>query len=524
VKTGGSAQKLLASPRPWHVLLSPVLPLLVFFRGSGSGATPHSIVWPLAAMLGLALLAWMVVAGVSRDARRSALFVTILTLATFGYFALSDLANYLGHRSIVAVLYPAVLVGAALVWQASTRIVTWMTTAANIGLVVATLLQAGLAVGEEQQVLRNTSVELPAALRGTDARVEQQRPDIYVLILEGYGRADVLRDNYGFENDLVPRLRSMGFFVADRAAANYPQLGQSLAAALNLEYLPDLLEPPGVVNVTFKRRLGRLIRNNRFFPLLHSAGYYIRSYESEYAFLRPRPADDRPGPLIRFTNFEYRLYEGSLLPRVIGGIGQPRGVIPAAVHRHHVQWTLDRLATEVPRADDRPTFVFAHVLMPHPPFTFEPDGRARPTRVAIGFNDGDFWRELAGGTGERYESGYVDAVKYLNSRVPDVVQQVLARSTRPTIFYILSNHGPAARLRWERPDASSVRERLGILLAVRFPDGDHEPLHDRSTPVTAFRALLNRALGTALPTLEDRSYFSTWEREWMFTDVTVQIE
>jgi hypothetical protein len=162
--------------------------------------------------------------------------------------------------------------------------------------------------------------------------------------------------------------------------------------------------------------------------------------------------------------------------------------------------------------------------MPHPPFTFEPDGRARPTRVAIGFNDGDFWRELAGGTGERYESGYVDAVKYLNSRVPDVVQQVLARSTRPTIFYILSNHGPAARLRWERPDASSVRERLGILLAVRFPDGDHEPLHDRSTPVTAFRALLNRALGTALPTLEDRSYFSTWEREWMFTDVTVQIE
>jgi hypothetical protein len=103
VKTGGSAQKLLASPRPWHVLLSPVLPLLVFFRGSGSGATPHSIVWPLAAMLGLALLAWMVVAGVSRDARRSALFVTILTLATFGYFALSDLANYLGHRSIVAV-------------------------------------------------------------------------------------------------------------------------------------------------------------------------------------------------------------------------------------------------------------------------------------------------------------------------------------------------------------------------------------------------------------------------------------
>jgi hypothetical protein len=38
--------------------------------------------------------------------------------------------------------------------------------------------------------------------------------------------------------------------------------------------------------------------------------------------------------------------------------------------------------------------------------------------------------------------------------------------------------------------------------------------------VNLYRAVLNRALGTGLPLIENRSFHSTWERPFDFTDVT----
>jgi hypothetical protein len=504
------------------VLVAPVVPLLQFFRGSGSGATPHTLVWPIIAIPAMALVAWLALAFLLRNARTSALFVTLLTLATFGYFSVSDLADYLDQRVVIPVTYLVVAVCAGLIWRAGSRVVAWLTVCANVVFLATTLLLAGSIARDELRVARATSLERPTPLVFTSTRTSKELPDIYILILEGYARADVLRHSYGFENDLVAELRSLGFFVADEAAGNYAQMTQSLASALNLEYLPALLGRD-VSEVNLRRRLGELITHNRVFTALHSAGYRIRGYESEYAFLRPQPADARPGPLVRFTNFEYRFYEASVFPRLLQGVGLSRGLIPAAVHRQHLRWVLDRLAAEPVDGDGRPTLVFAHLLMPHPPFAFDADGSARATRAAMAFNDGDQWHTLTRGSGERYEAGYLDAVRFLNSRIPGLVRQVLSRTTRPAIFYILSDHGPASRLRWEHPDASSVRERLGILLAARFPDGDPRPLHSRTTPVNAYRALLNRALGTALPMLDDRSYFSTWERLSEYADVTERV-
>src|SRR5688500_3650861 len=115
-----------------------------------------------------------------------------------------------------------------------------------------------------------------------------------------------------------------------------------------------------------------------------------------------------------------------------------------------------------------PTVVFAHVLIPHPPFVFNPDGSDRSTNLAAAIWDGDHWQAAATGRGESYRSGYVDAVRFLNDRLVAVVRRVLARP-RPAMLLIQGDHGPGSRLRWEDSDATDMRERLGILLAVRFP-------------------------------------------------------
>ncbi len=49
-------------------------------------------------------------------------------------------------------------------------------------------------------------------------------PDIYYIILDSYGRADMLKSVYGFDNSsFMNGLEQRGFFVASRSQANYPK-------------------------------------------------------------------------------------------------------------------------------------------------------------------------------------------------------------------------------------------------------------------------------------------------------------
>src|SRR5215211_254514 len=63
-------------------------------------------------------------------------------------------------------------------------------------------------------------------------------PDIYYIILDGYGRQDVLEEVYGYRNEeFLSYLRSRGFFVADEAHSNYIQTPLSLSSSLNFDYI-----------------------------------------------------------------------------------------------------------------------------------------------------------------------------------------------------------------------------------------------------------------------------------------------
>ena len=70
--------------------------------------------------------------------------------------------------------------------------------------------------------------------------VGSDRPDIYYIILDAYGRNDVLGE---FDNaDFLTDLERRGFFVATSATSNYRDTLQSLASSLNFAYL-DVLGP-----------------------------------------------------------------------------------------------------------------------------------------------------------------------------------------------------------------------------------------------------------------------------------------
>jgi hypothetical protein len=78
-------------------------------------------------------------------------------------------------------------------------------------------------------------------------------------------------------------------------------------------------------------------------------------------------------------------------------------------------------------------------------------------------------------------------------------------------------------LNWSSLDSTDVGERLPILYAVYTPPGDTLPLYRSITPVNTFRVLLDHYFGTNLGLLDDREYYTTWNRPYRYYDVTSEV-
>ena len=93
------------------------------------------------------------------------------------------------------------------------------------------LVQWFTAVGRESGAVEHRST---ASVAAADA------PDIYVILLDGYARADVLSEYYGFDNGpFIQGLERRGFQVGAASEANYTWTFLSLASTLNMDYLPS---------------------------------------------------------------------------------------------------------------------------------------------------------------------------------------------------------------------------------------------------------------------------------------------
>ena len=160
-----------------------------------------------------------------------------------------------------------------------------------------------------------------------------------------------------------------------------------------------------------------------------------------------------------------------------------------------------------------PLYVFVHLLVPHEPYVFTPDGRCltRPESDARG-----------------PDQGYLDQVGYTNVIIEDVVTTLLADRRPAPIILIQADEGPlpvlAPGVKWEDATDEELRIKFGILNAYYFPDGDYRRLRRDISPVNSYRVLFGKLFGLDLPELPDRmvafpDHWSIYE----FHDVTDRV-
>jgi hypothetical protein len=494
-------------PHPLFFALSPVVGLV---DGNRHQIDPGQAVLPMLLLCAALLIAQLVLGRALRDGRRGAVAASLLVFLLFyaPKLALGSWAGALGV-ALTTVIAIAVIRGAGDL-KIATRVLN--VTAS----VLLALYLGGFLYSRATTHLPELRAEAQQAIRLAPPIAT---PNLYHIVLDGYGREDVLEEIYGIEPPLAGFLRERGFFVAARSHTNYPQTAAALAAALNFAPAQDLLD--GIEPGTRSRLpLKRAIGHNRLVRSLRDVGYEIVEIPSDFSFVEIANPDRRLAPALHLTELDHALLMISGVSHLSLLVGEERGSLSFALHRRHLLHTLETL----PRAaGEGPTYVFAHLLAPHPPFVFRADGSPAASDRPYVLADGDHWRARERRYGDDYVTGYTEQTLWLDAQLRFTLEQILERDPGAAIL-LHSDHGPGAHLDWEDPGASDLRERMAILFAVRWPGGDYSSLYPAITPVNGVRILLNHLLGAELPLIEDRLWFNTWDRPYTFIDVTAELD
>jgi len=479
---------------PFHPFLFAIYPILALLAFNISEVDFLSGLRSLLLSMLLAGLLMFVTYWVYRDWRRAALFSTILLILFFSYGHVYILlkgvnVNLFRHRTLIPVWFG---LSALMIWWIGRKLlnITSVTYTLNvIGLFLLILPIVQLISFSVQSKISQTSAEKNTS--ALSLKVGSQPPDIYYIILDGYGRADVLKNEYGYDNsDFLNALRDQGFFIADCSLSNYAQTQMSLASSLNFNYI-DALSDHFIPGSEDRTGLDVLIHHGAVRESLEKAGYTTVAFSTGFLATELTDADYFLSPGYSWgelNEFEALLMQTTFARLIQDGNRFSMQTSGSERFRERTLFTLDKL-DELSYIQG-PKFVFVHIIAPHPPYVFGPTGGpVEPAEV---------------GTTKTQEgaSHYRDQVIYISSRMMEIVPKIIANSATPPIIVIQGDHGPTV--------PSSRQARMSNLSAFFLP-GVNTQLYSTITPVNVFRIVFNAYFGQNLELLDDVSLYSDYD-------------
>jgi hypothetical protein len=326
----------------------------------------------------------------------------------------------------------------------------------------------------------------------------KKSPDVYYIILDSYTRQDELLERYGFDNSaFISELKNIGFYIADCSFTNYPFTSESMAASLNMDYLYNTTTEPE--NSRDKDPIYRLIKKNRVREILENQGYKIVAFNTGITspWLNWDDADIYYYEPMRYITDPYLYPFESLfldttilrLPIRHNFINLPSDAEVSELGQIQLmakdnQELLNNLVSTT--AIPGPKFVYFHILIPHPPFIYLPDG-AITIKNYVDENTGIMRKSV------NREEGYINSTQYINNQMLKIIRDILDKSDPDPIIIVQGDH------------AFSLENRYPILNAYFFPDGNTSKLYRTISPINTFRVLFDQYFGMDFQLLPDQS-------------------
>lgn len=486
---------------PLHPFLLAAASIFVPFADNLRELTPTDVAFPLATVLVIALGLYLVSAALLRTfGPPAALFASIPLIAGIHYVDIVDLlSRWTGGAIHFGNALPLVLGVAAILMLAVALL--------HLNLTLPNAILNGIAI-----VLFVTPAwKVSRYVWGTVPRAESRAPDIaaagpapgplpdiYFFIFDRYASEGTLKREFGYDNsEFIDFLKDKGFYVASKSRANYLKTAPSIASTFNLDYINGLHGDPSTARGDWRpiydmlddHRVGRFVKNHGYKFIQIGAWWgptqHSKIADEAYSF--------------GFSEFAWLYLRRTILPP-LADAALPGTDIQKILdwdnsqcHRVPLQF---KKIKEIGRISD-PTFTFSHILLPHDPLVFRPDGSCRPV--------GEMGKIT-------YNDGYVGQLQYANTMIRDMVTNLLATDGPPPIIILQADEGPfperyrTTAASWDVATDRELQMKMGILNAIYFPDGDYRGFSQDMTSVNTFRLVFDKLFGTKLGLLPNHIY------------------
>jgi hypothetical protein len=324
------------------------------------------------------------------------------------------------------------------------------------------------------------------------------RPNIYFFLLDAYARADKIKTQLHFDNSqFLDFLKARGFYVVERATANYPTTWLSVASTVSMKYIQTEDMPP----YRSTAPLHKIMKGeNATVEKLRSYGYkYIYVANGHFYYQCPGYEDyciqGANRPLL--GQMEINLLKSTPVYPAILKVRPGLIIQPILGSFTQVSEVSDEIINMPLKS---PYFIFSHLLVPHPPFTLD----AHCKRTGNDNINLRGWQELP-------ISGYTDYLQCVNRQMGELLDRIIAKDPTAVIL-IQGDHGTSFLMDWKLPlkdwPAAGNAERLASMNAIRLPDRCGTSLYPTMSLVNSFRAVFSCLENRKPEFLPDISYIS----------------
>jgi len=519
-----------------HPFLFSLFPILFIYSQNVHEIPVQEIILPVLLILFAAVLLWLLTRFIIKNNEKSAFIISLLLVLSFSYghiYLLVDdftLGNSdIGRHQYLLIPFAVSFIFGIYYFVKTKRRLNNATTISNAiagALLAFILINIATYSMENADSFGNELITPNASLVTADTTIEtfspiqgtvKNYPDVYYIVLDGYMGSNTLKKFLNHDNqEFISYLDNKGFNVNQNAYSNYHGTVLSITSTFNMRYLNFLTEEPikqeelstNQSILFYNARVPipeKMIAENTIMQNFKSAGYKIiniqKPFENEML---------ASSPLIDLVMCERSKYiDSELLSMAI-----KTSVLVFLLEKWEQQDLRDAALcqfSELPKQHqkfDEPIFIYSHILIPHPPYLFGPEGEAVSSVRPQGLES---WEN---------KEGYVNSVKFTNKKIMQIVEQLLTESAKPPVIIIQADHGTGFDFESSNPSNESIEQKMSILSAYYLPDIEKNLSNDVITPVNTFRIIFNSYFNTNYDLLENKIYLSDDDTVGYFLDVT----
>lgn len=486
--------------RIFHPVLFSIFPILFLFTLNIDSLNSEEVILPIILVPITSVGIWSVLSLIMKNKYKAGLIVSVGLVLFFSYGHIhnilidSELAGEISRHRYLMIPFLSVFAISTIYFVKTKRLLNNATTISNgisIALVLMTL------VNISSFAITDTSIDSNDLLGGISTENIDSLPDVYFILLDAYAGESILNSVHNFDNSyFLSELEKRDFKILDDANTNYAITTQVTSSTLNMKYINYVGEELGSDSKNV-HPLYELIKNNQVMTNFKSLGYEIVVLGSSHKFTTDFPIADE---ILCLSNdpinseFTINLFKTSLL--------KPIYSILFETHRDKILCSLSELPN-VHNQFDKPIFVFSHLLLPHSPFIFGPNGEVRDSKTIEVTDEWD-------------DEGYVDQVQFANKKMLEFLDNIPLSDNGP-IIVMMGDHGTGSSD--DVNSDSKLLERMKILYALRLPNSEMT-LPENMTPVNTFRLIFNQYFDGDYEYLENESYLSSHGAPYNFTNVS----